>query len=108
VPSDGEWLYLSSYSASQYTDVAKNLKSSGSAYWGQNDFTNLSGFSALPAGFREGDGTYPLFGSHGIWWASTEINQNVGVYRLLYVINSGLDGGLSPKIRGYSIRCIKN
>ncbi len=112
VPSDGEWIYLSNYTAVHFTDVAKSLKSNGFDYWGPNDFTNASGFSALPGAYRLKNGSYEALGITGYWWSSTEVDEFDAKWRQLYIYNSGLDsGGIGEKLNknfGSSIRCIRD
>lgn len=69
--------------------------------------TNSSGFTGLPGGSREDDGTYWNFESYGYWWSSTAVStaQANGFY--LYY-NRPTVLVTSPQQRtGYSVRCIR-
>ena len=39
--------------------------------------TNSSGFTGLPGGYRDNDGTFYDIGYNGYWWSSTESDTNV-------------------------------
>jgi uncharacterized protein (TIGR02145 family) len=110
VPSDGEWTYLSNYISAQFIEVAKSMKSNGTVYWGPNDFSNSSGFSALPAGVRLNNGLYDGIGIVGHWWSSTEVGAFDAKWRQLYIYNPGLDSGGDQlnKNFGLSIRCLRD
>lgn len=76
--------------------------------------TNSSGFSALPGGYRNNDGTFLINGSYGSWWSSTDykLNQyyhqeNSASYLFLTNDNVVIGKGGSNKGMGFSIRCIK-
>jgi len=59
VPSDSEWTYLSSYLGGQSVAGGK-MKSTGTTYWNSQSSgtTNSSGFSALPGGYRDSNGSF--------------------------------------------------
>jgi uncharacterized protein (TIGR02145 family) len=68
--------------------------------------TNLSGFSALPGGYRFSNGAFYYWNGYGYWWSSTSSDSNNWSCSLS-TNNSGLFGnyGSSSKA-GYSIRCV--
>jgi len=90
VPDTAEWLELRDYllnnpfqteAADEFDLVVKSM--AAGIYWNDtlaerisNDFTanNISGFSAIPAGYRTGTSMilYMLAGERGYWWSSTE------------------------------------
>ncbi|MBM3435324.1 MAG: hypothetical protein FJY07_03790, partial [Bacteroidetes bacterium] len=55
-------------------DAGGNLKETGVSHWAfpNNGATNSSGFTALPGGARNTDGTYPGLTIYGRFWTSTE------------------------------------
>jgi uncharacterized protein (TIGR02145 family) len=78
VPDDTEWQTLVSYLGGAGTAGSK-LKATGTSDWilPNRDATNLSGFTALPAGMRESsDGAFGGQGSLGSWWSATEIQSS--------------------------------
>jgi uncharacterized protein (TIGR02145 family) len=70
--------------------------------------TNRSGFSGLPGGGRNGDGSFSAVGNEGEWWSSTEIATHYARHyvlgsRLLLIVMTE-----SKKESGLSVRCIKD
>ena len=122
LPSQAEWEIL--FNAVGGKDIAcKNLKSSYN--WNENGFgTNLFGFSALPAGYRDGQGNYDNIGKGAYFWHSTKDNVHnaienkdfsyVAEIRLWYE-NEIADIDVFSALRigenldlGYSVRCLKD
>jgi uncharacterized protein (TIGR02145 family) len=106
LPSDAEWTTLTNYLGE---GVAKN-KLKATTGWDKNgNGNNTSGFTALPGGCREIDGSYIMVGSSGYWWSSTENKTGSAWFRLI-----GSAGGNNifrsskSKNHGYSVRCIKD
>lgn len=99
--------------------IAKSL--AGTSFWkitsdykgavGNTDYPayrNLSGFTALPSGYRAKDGTFYDFGSNGGWWGATN-------YTGIYIWNRNLDyrddvvsRNAYDKWTGMSVRCVKD
>ena len=123
VPSDAEWTILSDYlTANGFSftpgsdNIAKSMASSSgwaaSAIAGDvgNDQSsnNLSGFTALPGGFRNATGAFLNIGQAGHWRSSTSSGTGTSWYRSLNY-NFGTfyrnDYGSS---NGYAIRCVKD
>ncbi|HRZ48558.1 MAG TPA: FISUMP domain-containing protein [Bacteroidales bacterium] len=83
VPTDSEWqtlethLGMSSSQASSTgwrgTTQGGQMKESGYAHWASPNIgaTNLSGFTALPGGFRSNSGTWFSIYGEGRWWTSS-------------------------------------
>ena len=71
--------------------------------------TNESGFTALPAGYRDYYyGSYSIMGIYGYFWSSTEDSSINALIRRLYYSNSEVNGGNYSKQYGFSIRCLKD
>ena len=69
--------------------------------------TNSSGFSGLPGGYRNGNGTYLNIGLYGFWWSSAQYTPTDAWDRKGYV--SGLvDRGNDVKRLGFSVRCVRD
>ncbi|HOW26569.1 MAG TPA: FISUMP domain-containing protein [Bacteroidales bacterium] len=124
IPSDGEWQILEGTVDSQYPvgdpvwettnwrglDAGGNLKETGFTHWiaPNTGATNESGFTALPAGYRDyWGGNFDNLGMYGTFWTSSpntstdawthELSTNhADIYRNAYDI-----------IYGYSVRCVK-
>lgn len=70
--------------------------------------TNLSGLTAVPAGYRYyDDGTFRGTGSFSYWWSSSADGTSLW-YRRLDSNASGVYRASNVKIAGKSVRCIKN
>lgn len=128
VPSVDDWNDLENYltkigySVNKYSsDVAKSLATSDWFYniWegtvgndGSPELQNITGFSAIPGGVRNKDGSYGAMGAFGAWWTSTFAEargwDSLASNRSINVMNSELRRGDFYFNVGASIRCIKN
>src|SRR5690554_111384 len=128
VPNDDDWNTLENYLiANGYnydgttTDnkIAKALASpdgwpsatvEGSI--GNNDYPhkqNVSGFSALPGGYRFApSGTYDAIGTRGFWWSATETAETKANGRRMYNDYIHLRTLDSGKSLGWSVRCVRD
>jgi uncharacterized protein (TIGR02145 family) len=109
VPSDAEWTVLSDYLGGESVAGGK-MKSTGTQYWESPNAaaTNESGFSGLPGGNRNHNGTFNYIGEDGNWWSSTEYNTYNAWYRVLNYYDGGVDRDYSGKARGLSVRCLRD
>ncbi len=114
VPSDDEWSALISYLGGEYVAGGK-LKETGTSHWfsPNNDATNETGFSALPGGFRDPDGSFSKLGHNGFsgfWWTSSDSSATDGfAYGLYYPSSYVSRRGVSyNKKMGFSVRCLKD
>lgn len=126
VPSDAEWTTLENYLiANGYNydgtttedKIAKAMASSSG--WesyseagtvGNNDYPekqNASGFTALPSGYRNSNGTFYDIGYVGLWWSSTEYDSNYANGRGLYYYYNDLYNNYG-KVDGFSVRCVRD
>jgi uncharacterized protein (TIGR02145 family) len=104
IPTDAEWTKLSDYLGKE---AGTKMKSTSG--WVENgNGSNSSGFSGLPGGDRDGNGTFGLIGEFGSWWNSTEYNTNNAWYRGLNYANGTVDRGSSSKEDGFSVRCLRD
>ncbi|MCX6335307.1 MAG: fibrobacter succinogenes major paralogous domain-containing protein [Bacteroidia bacterium] len=111
VPSDAEWTTLTNFLGGEYVAGGK-LKQSGISLWSSpNDgATNWSGFTALPAGYRQEAGSFCNINDDDFWWSTTTSTSQItkawsrGVnYNYPYVYND-----FYLKSFGYSVRCLRN
>jgi uncharacterized protein (TIGR02145 family) len=109
VPSDDEWSTLISFLGGGSVAGGK-MKSTGTSLW-QNPntaATNQSGFTGLPAGFRDFFGTSSIIRLRGLWWSTSE---NFGVYawgRYLNCTDGTANRNEYEKWYGFSVRCLKD
>ncbi|MBK8805454.1 MAG: fibrobacter succinogenes major paralogous domain-containing protein [Bacteroidales bacterium] len=109
VPTDTEWITLINFIGADTLSGAR-LKETGTEHWkNPNAYaTNEFGFTALPGGFRNFDGTYGLINTQGSWWSSTQATSTTAFYRDVYNKNGLVFRNSGSKNIGYSVRCIKN
>lgn len=69
--------------------------------------TNLSGFSALPGGFRNSNGAFEKIGLQCNFWSSTPQYSLYGRYRSLSNMDDELIMNYTTKDFGMSVRCLK-
>jgi uncharacterized protein (TIGR02145 family) len=107
VPSDAEWTTLATSLGG--SSVAGGKMKSTTGWTSPNTgATNESGFTALPGGYRYGDGPYVSFGSVGVWWSST-VNDSYDAWnRLLSYFSSPVFRNLDDKQLGFSVRCVRD
>jgi len=127
IPSDAEWTTLENYLiANNYnydgtTSGNKIAKSLASGFgWtssittgavGNTDYPakrNATGFTTLPGGYRNDDGTFIDIGKDGGWWSATESVATEAWDRYLYYDNSYVIRGTYSKKNGFSVRCLKD
>jgi uncharacterized protein (TIGR02145 family) len=108
VPSDAEWTTLTTFLGGNV--AGGKMKSTGTQYWISPNAAadNSSGFSGLPGGTRNLNGTFDEIGYGGGWWSSTESNTNNAWYRSLYYTNGNVGGWNYGKTFGVSVRCLRD
>ena len=109
VPSDAEWLTLSTYLGGT-TAAGGKMKEAGLAHWNapNTDATNESGFTGLSGGHRLFFGVFEDVGNFGKWWSSSEVNTIGAWLRYLYYNNGGLGRDGDEKRSGFSVRCLRD
>ncbi len=119
VPSDSEWknlelflgMSISDADMSGYrgTDQGDQLKEAGTSHWpNPNSGSNLSGFTAIPAGYRYSDATHVFFQTATEWWSVTESNFETSWSR---GVNSSSGESIrlaNSKKTALSVRCLKD
>jgi len=104
VPSDAEWTILTDYLG---PDAGTKMKSKTG--WNENgNGTNSSGFSGLPGGYRDFNGTFSSIGNYGYWWSSSENTTSLAWYRYLYYFSGDVNRSSYIKERGFSVRCLRD
>ena len=80
-----------------------------SALWASpnTDATNNSGFAGLPGGYRY-EGGFIYVGHSGLWWTSTESDDNYAWARFLYYDFPGAYRGFNFKEFGFGVRCLRD
>ena len=106
LPSKTEWNAL--FSAVGDESIAGKVLKSQTGWYNRGNGTDAFGFSALPAGGRNGDEDYYNEGDYAYFWSSTELNSSYA-YRM-YLDYGSVSATLSFKNKddGFSVRCVKN
>lgn len=108
IPTDAEWTTLTNFLGGESIAGGK-MKSSGNALWTSPniDATNSSGFTGLPGGIRNTNGTFG--GSRfGVWVSATEIAGSSAWQRSLSSDSGEVFRGSNGKGAGFSVRCLKD
>ena len=113
IPTDEEWTVLTEFLGGERIAGLK-LKETGKTHWTRESAagllsTNEYGFSSLPGGLRLKNGKFDFIGKMAYMWSNTETNCGV-FYRSLDCSDTRVfrDENLADKIKGFSVRCIKD
>ncbi|MBO7628512.1 MAG: hypothetical protein J6S87_01010, partial [Bacteroidales bacterium] len=68
---------------------------------------NVSGFSAVPAGYCPGSSFHDV-GGYAYFWSSTQIHSDDAFYRDLFFNLANVNGLGYPKLNGFSVRCLRD
>jgi uncharacterized protein (TIGR02145 family) len=104
LPSQKEWNDL--VVAAGGNVAGKALKSTYGWVSGGNGADEF-GFSALPSGGRELDGTFDIVGEGGVWWTAKEDGVGGAYYRIMNNENR-VDEFANDKRGGSSVRCLQD
>ncbi len=109
VPTVADWSTLTTYLVSEYVAGGK-LKEKGIIHWKSPNTgaTNESGFTALPGGYRYGNGTFYDIGVTGNWWSSTEVSTNNAWCYTMYNNLRNVNKHYGKKTNDLSIRCVRD
>lgn len=113
IPTDEEWTVLTEFLGGERIAGLK-LKETGKTHWTRESAagllsTNEYGFSYLPGGLRLKNGKFDFIGKMDYMWSVTETNYGV-FYRSLDCSETRVfrDENLAVKIKGFSVRCLKD
>ena len=108
IPSNNEWTILSDFLGGLNVAGGK-MKAMGTQFWSfPSNGNNSSGFTGLPGGFRNVDGTFGILGYNGFWWSATDENEQKAFNRSIIYTDNVLSVGSSSKNQGFSVRCLKD
>jgi len=110
VPTDAEWTTLTDYLGGLSVAGGK-LKETGFIHWSNGNVgaTNESGFTALPGGDRDINGSFNRIGLNGRWWSSSMYGSTGKAwYREMGGNHAGVIQANSSPDDGYSVRCIRD
>jgi uncharacterized protein (TIGR02145 family) len=108
VPTDSDWTTLIDCLSDISLDGGK-LKETGTTHWAipNKGATNETGFTALPGGARDHDGSFDGVGGGSFWWSATENNPDYAWSRFMLYDRSSVTRYIYDKESGFSIRCLK-
>ncbi len=108
-PGDAEWDIIVNYLGGSLVAGGK-MKETGTTHWNSPNTgaNNISGFSALPGGYRSTNGNAGNIGYDANFWSSTEDSSNYAWFRYLYYYSEDVLPYSYHKGFGFSVRCIKD
>ena len=124
LPTDAEWTALTTYVSNQpaylcnsnTSDIAKAL--AANTNWNTNfvwcsigynlSENNATGFTALPGGRRNPDGSFVIVSYYGEWWSSSAIDASNASQLYLQDNVSQVLRFDNDKSIGFSVRCLKD
>ena len=112
LPSDAEWETLFAAVGGENVAGTKLKSKSGWSYnWNTNKSGNGAdeyGFSVLPAGYRNGDGTYCNAGKDAYFWSSTVYSGHGAYLWRFYYDGEDVYSHYDLKYFGFSVRCLRD
>ena len=106
IPSDEDWTTLTDFLGGE--DVAGTKMKSISGWEDNGNGTNESGFSVLPGGYRNDNGSFYYIGKNGYWWSSTELSADDAWFRGLIYVSGSVSSHGNYKDKGFSVRCLRD
>jgi uncharacterized protein (TIGR02145 family) len=106
LPSDEEWSVLVDFAGGNEIAGTK-LKAKGGWYNNGNG-TDEYGFSALPSGAGDPDGSFYYVGSSGFWWSALENNASNAYTRSIYYDLDLAHWDDADKSNWFSVRCLQD
>ena len=84
------------------------LKETGTTHWvsPNTGATNETGFTALPGGGVESQGSFGM-GVTGYWWTGSEYNGGGSCWQI-YTGASTISWSATTRSTGFSVRCIRD
>jgi len=124
IPTDGEWCTVTQFldptvncgvAGWSGTNAAGMMKSTGTIQAGtglwntpNTGATNESGFTAVPAGYCDYDGTFYYVGIIDYSWSSSEYDTGDAWSRYLYYGTNTVGRYYYDKSIGFSVRCLRD
>ncbi len=109
LPSDAEWTELTDYFGGKKIAGGK-LKETSTTHWNSPNVgaTNSNGFTALPGGYRDTNGSFYYLGSHAYFWTATKTSGSGAWRRDLCYDYVEVSRRGNYKNSGRSVRCVGN
>jgi uncharacterized protein (TIGR02145 family) len=120
IPTESEWVTLINYLDADANggispnDAGGKLKSAGTFFWNGTNTggSNLTGYSALPGGYRTNAGEFFSEGINGYYWTYSNITNSSSSYTRVFSnstqsVSIGTSGSASTT-SGFSVRCLRD
>ncbi len=109
VPTDAEWTILTTYLGGEIVAGGK-MKETDTTHWysPNTGATNESGFTALPAGNRDYNGSFNYLGNLGNYWSSTQSDAYFAWNRYLNSYYAQCYRNYFPNHLGFAVRLVKD
>ena len=109
LPTDAEYTTLITYLGGLAT-AGGPAKETGTTHWSSPNTgaTNTSGFSALPSGMRNTNGSFYNITLYDYFWSSTYYSATEARYRGFYYNAVYVDNSYNSKTLGFAVRCIRD
>ena len=112
IPSNADWdelfIYVDaendgdgSYTAGMYLKATTGWSNNGNG-------TDKYGFSALPGGYGDSDGSFGDVGYRGFWWSASEDHSSSAFYWIMHNYDSYVDRSYGSKSVLFSVRCLQD
>ena len=110
LPDTTEWKVLIDYVADRAPDAASGSALKSTSGWNNDgNGSDLFGFAALPAGYRNDDGQFEKIRESVEFWTSTSVSEYGAYKRFLDDVSTVLwNSGATPKNKARSVRCVKD
>ncbi len=112
VPDNNDWNVMAQHHGGVNTGgKIKSIRTEPMAHprWDSpnTNASNESGFSGMPGGARQSNGTYSSLGQYGTFWTSVESSSTLAYGRDLSYLGGNAPVSNYGKNMGQSVRCIK-
>jgi uncharacterized protein (TIGR02145 family) len=77
-------------------------------WYNNGNGTDQYGFSALPGGYGNSDGSFYSVGNLGLWWSANEYDSNYAYYRDMYYNYDYAYWNDNYKSNLFSVRCVQD
>jgi uncharacterized protein (TIGR02145 family) len=115
LPSNAEWDKLYRFvdgdkgtESPYYSKTAGKYLKAKSGWNEDGNGTDDYGFSALPGGYDNSDGSFDDVGYYGFWWSSNEYDSGSAYNRSMICIMDTANCHCPNKPHLFSVRCIKD
>ncbi len=110
VPTDSDWTVITNFLGGASVAGGK-MKQTGTTLWNtpNTGADNTSGFTGLPGGFRDSDGSFIFITNIAFFWSATEFDTSTAWYLSLYSFGGlVIRNNFYNKSVGASIRCLRD